>query len=61
MSETVTTRGMRHISVERDGTLRASDAVEVRAGRGVRIIVYGEPRWHSNPVVAKVMGMFMKH
>ncbi|KAF8610445.1 hypothetical protein BDV93DRAFT_16761 [Ceratobasidium sp. AG-I] len=60
-SETVTTRGMRHLSVERDGTLRASDAVEVRAGRGVRIIVYGEPRWHSNPVVAKVMGMFMKH
>lgn len=60
-SETVTTRGMRHISVERDGTLPASDAVEVRAGRGVRIVVYGEPRWHSNPVVAKVMQMFMKH
>ncbi|KAG8697769.1 hypothetical protein FRC09_007648 [Ceratobasidium sp. 395] len=60
-TETVTMRGMRHISVERDGTLRASDAIEVRAGRGVRIIVDGEPRWHSNPVVAKVMGMFMKH
>ncbi|KAG9098770.1 hypothetical protein FRC06_005986 [Ceratobasidium sp. 370] len=59
--ETVTMRGMRHISVERDGTLRASDAIEVRAGRGVRIIVDGEPRWHSNPVVAKVMAMFMKH
>lgn len=60
-SEVVTTRGMRHLSVERDGTLRASDAVEVRAGKKVRIIVYGEPRWHSNPLVAKVMGMFMKH
>ncbi|KAG8741595.1 hypothetical protein FRC10_002668 [Ceratobasidium sp. 414] len=59
--ETVTMRGMRHISVERDGTLRASDAIEVRAGRGVRVIVDGEPRWHSNPVVAKVMAMFMKH
>ncbi|QRW00490.1 hypothetical protein RhiJN_28508 [Ceratobasidium sp. AG-Ba] len=60
-NETVTMRGMRHISVERDGTLRASDAIEVRAGRSVRIIVDGEPRWHSNPIVAKVMAMFMKH
>ncbi|KAH7340586.1 hypothetical protein B0J17DRAFT_325617 [Rhizoctonia solani] len=60
-SETVTTRGMRHLSVERDGTLRASDAVEVRAGRNVRIIVSGEPLWHANPLVARVMGMFMKH
>lgn len=60
-SETVTTRGMRHLSVERDGTLRPSDAVEVRAGRNVRIIVSGEPLWHANPFVARVMGMFMKH
>ncbi|KAF8710664.1 hypothetical protein RHS03_02319, partial [Rhizoctonia solani] len=60
-SELVTTRGMRHLSVERDGTLRASDAVEVRAGRNVRIIVSGEPTWHANPLVARVMGMFMKH
>ncbi|CUA75154.1 hypothetical protein RSOLAG22IIIB_01802 [Rhizoctonia solani] len=60
-SETVTTRGMRHLSVERDGTLRTSDAVEVRAGRNVRIIVSGEPLWHANPLVARVMGMFMKH
>jgi hypothetical protein len=60
-SELVTTRGMRHLSVERDGTLRASDAVEVRAGRNVRIIVSGEPAWHANPLVARVMGMFMKH
>ncbi|KAJ1310071.1 hypothetical protein OPQ81_006823 [Rhizoctonia solani] len=59
--ETVTTRGMRHLSVERDGTLRTSDAVEVRAGRSIRIIVSGEPLWHANPLVARVMGLFMKH